>query len=123
VKVGFIGLGNMGQGMAANVLKAGFDLCVFTRTRAKIQAMEARGAKGAPSAADLTREVDVVLACLPDVATAEEVFLGKNGVVPAAKPGQVLVDHSTVGPSSASTSSARARPSSWARRQGWIRSG
>lgn len=99
VKVGFIGLGNMGQGMADNVLNRGFDLYVFTRTRAKIQAMEVRGAKGAQSAAALTREVDVVLACLPDVATVEEVFLGKDGVVLAAKPGQILVDHSTVGPS------------------------
>lgn len=97
MKVGFIGLGNMGQGMAQNVLKGGFDLHVFTRTSSKVQAMEAKGAKGAASTADLTREVDIVLACLPDVATGEEVFLRE--VVPAARPGQILVDHSTVGPS------------------------
>lgn len=99
MKVGFVGLGNMGQGMAHNVLKAGFDLYVFTRSRSKIQAMEAEGAKGTDSAAHLTREVEIVLACLPDVPTVEEVFLGDNGVVSAAKPDQILVDHSTVGPS------------------------
>ena len=99
MKVGFIGLGNMGQGMADNLLKGGFDLYVFTRTRSKIQAMEAKGAKGTESPADLTRKVDIVLACLPDVPTSELVFLGDQGVVAAARPGQVLVDHSTVGPS------------------------
>ena len=97
MKIGFIGLGNMGQGMADNVLKAGFDLSVFTRTRSKIQAMEAKGAVGADSAAHLTREVDIILACLPDVPTSNRVFLSE--VIPAAKPGQILVDHSTVDPS------------------------
>ena len=99
MKVGFIGLGNMGQGMANNLLKEGFDLYVFTRTRSKIQAMEARGAKGAESPADLTGKVDIVLTCLSDVPTSELVFLGEEGVVSAARSGQVLVDHSTVGPS------------------------
>ncbi len=99
MKVGFIGLGNMGQPMANNLLKAGIDLWVYTRTRAKVDAMVARGAKGASSPADLTRQVDLVLTCLPDVRTSEEVFLGRDGVLSAARPGQVLADHSTVGPS------------------------
>ncbi len=89
----------MGQGMAHNILRGGFDLYVFTRTKSKIQAMEAKGAKGADSSAHLTREADIVLACLPDVPTVEEVFLGENGVVPAARPGQILVDHSGLLPS------------------------
>lgn len=97
MKVGFIGLGNMGQGMADNLLKRGFELYVFTRTRSKIEAMAARGALGADSAAHLTRQVDIVLACLPDVRTVTEAFLKE--VVPAARPGQILVDHSTVDPS------------------------
>lgn len=96
MKVGFIGLGNMGQGMAENILRAGFGLYVFTSTRSKTEAMAARGAVGADSAAHLTREADVVLACLPDVATVTEVFLGE--VIPAARPGQILADHSTVDP-------------------------
>lgn len=98
MRVGFIGLGNMGQGMAHNVLNAGFPLTVFTRTHAKIDKMEAAGARGASSPAQLTREVDLVLACLPDLATVEEVFLADDGVVAAAQSGQILVDHSTVGP-------------------------
>ncbi|MDP6667276.1 MAG: NAD(P)-dependent oxidoreductase [Dehalococcoidia bacterium] len=94
--VGFIGLGNMGQGMVDNLLEKGADLTVFTRTRSKIEAMIDRGAKGATSIADLTQKVEVVLACLPDVQTSRDLLLGENGVIPNARPGQVVVDHSTV---------------------------
>ena len=94
--VGFIGLGNMGQGMADNLLKKDADLAVFTRTPEKVAAMVKRGAKGAESVADLTARVDVVLACLPSVQTSRDLFLGPDGIIAAAKPGQVIVDHSTV---------------------------
>lgn len=94
--VGFIGLGNMGQGMVDNLLAKGADLTVFTRTRSKIEAMIDRGARGATSVADLTQKVDVVLVCLPDVQTSRDLLLGDDGVIASARPGQVVVDHSTV---------------------------
>lgn len=94
--VGFIGLGNMGQGMVDNLLDKGADPTVFTRTRSKIEAMIDRGAKGAESVADLTRNVDVVLVCLPDVQTSRDLLLGIDGVITNASAGQVVVDHSTV---------------------------
>lgn len=94
--VGFIGLGNMGQGMVDNLLEKGADLTVFTRTRSKIEAMIDRGAKGAKSVADIARSVDVVLVCLPDVKTSRDLLLGDDGVIANARPGQVVVDHSTV---------------------------
>ena len=94
--VGFIGLGNMGQGMVDNLLEKGADLTVFTRTRSKIEAMIDRGAKGATSVADLTQKVDVVLVCLPSVQTSRDLLLGDDGVIANASPGQVIVDHSTV---------------------------
>ena len=94
--VGFIGLGNMGQGMVDNLLEKGADLTVFTRTRSKIEAMIDRGAKGATSVADLTQKVDVVLVCLPSVQTTRDLLLGDDGVIANARPGQVIVDHSTV---------------------------
>ncbi len=96
MSVGFIGLGNMGQGMVDNLLEKGADLTVFTRTRSKIEAMIDRGAKGATSVADLTQKVDVVLVCLPDVPTSRDLLLGDDGVIANARPGQVVVDHSTV---------------------------
>lgn len=94
--VGFIGLGNMGQEMVDNLLEKGADLTVFTRTRSKIEAMIGRGAKGATSVADLTQKVDVVLVCLPSVQTTRDLLLGDDGVIANARPGQVVVDHSTV---------------------------
>ena len=94
MSVGFIGLGNMGQGMADNLFAKGADPLIFTRTKSKIDAMVARGARGADSAAELTGQVDVVLACLPSVQTSLDVLIEE--VIPAARSGQVIVDHSTV---------------------------
>ena len=97
--VGFIGLGRMGMPMSKNLLKAGFHLIVHNRSRDKVEEMARLGAQPAPSPEEVTQSCDILLTCLPDVATVEEVFMGKGGVLSAAKPGQVLVDHSTVGPS------------------------
>ena len=96
-KIGFIGLGRMGLPMAYNLLKAGLDLTVHNRSRPKVQDIAAAGATAAISSAEVTRQCDIVLACLPDIATSEEVFLGPDGVMSNARPGQIIVDHSTVG--------------------------
>ncbi len=95
-RVGFIGLGNMGSRMAANVLRAGFELVVFNRTASRAGVLAAGGARVAESPARLTEEVDVVLACLGDIPASREVFTGPGGVIPSCRPGQILVDHSTV---------------------------
>ena len=96
MSVGFVGLGNMGQGMADNLLREGAELTVFTRTQSKIEAMIDKGAKGSTSVSDLTSSVDVVLVCLPDVKTSRDLLLGDDGVIKNMRPGQVAVDHSTV---------------------------
>jgi 3-hydroxyisobutyrate dehydrogenase-like beta-hydroxyacid dehydrogenase len=92
--VGFIGLGHMGLPMAENLLRAGFELTVFNRTRSKADAL--RGARVAKTPAEVVDAAEMVLASLGNVAASLEIFLGPEGVVPAARPGQVLVDHSTV---------------------------
>lgn len=94
MSVGFIGLGNMGQGMADNLLAKSAEPVVFTRTASKVEAMADRGATPASSVADLVSRVDVVLACLPSVQTSLDVLVGE--AIPAMRPGQVIVDHSTV---------------------------
>ena len=96
-KIGFIGLGRMGLPMSYNLLKAGFDLTVHNRSQAKVRQIASGGATAATSTADITQQCDILLACLPDIAASEEVFLGPDGVIANARPGQVLVDHSTVG--------------------------
>lgn len=97
LKVGFIGLGRMGLPMAYRLLRAGFHLTVHNRSQGKVLQIAKDGAHPATSIAQITQATDILLACLPDVATVEEVFLGENGIVANARPGQVLVDHSTVG--------------------------
>jgi 3-hydroxyisobutyrate dehydrogenase-like beta-hydroxyacid dehydrogenase len=92
--VGFIGLGHMGLPMAENLLQAGFELTVFNRSRSKADAL--RGARVAKTPAEVVQAAEMVLASLGNVAASLEIFLGPEGVVPAARPGQVLVDHSTV---------------------------
>lgn len=96
MRVGFIGLGNMGLGMANNLLGGGVDLTVWNRSPEKVKDFVSRGAKSAASPAELTRGVDVVLACLADINTSRDIFLGERGVVANARKGQILVDHATV---------------------------
>ena len=96
MKTGFIGLGNMGQGMADNLLKNGADLVVYTRTRSKIDAMAARGAAPAGSPAEVAQRCDLVLTCLDSVDTTRDMFMGPDGLSENARPGAVLVDHGTV---------------------------
>jgi 3-hydroxyisobutyrate dehydrogenase-like beta-hydroxyacid dehydrogenase len=96
MSVGFVGLGNMGQGMADNLLNKGADLTVFNRSQSKVEAMIERGAKGANSLAEITQNVDVMLVCLADVQTSRDALLGDDGIIANAKPGQVIVDHGTV---------------------------
>ncbi len=96
-KVGFIGLGRMGLPMSYRLLEAGFDLTVHNRSQGKVRQIVDAGAKTGNSVAETTRSTDILLTCLPDIATVEAVFLGDDGIIENAKPSQILVDHSTVG--------------------------
>lgn len=95
VTVGVIGLGNMGAAFAERVLDAGYRLVVQNRTRAKAEALEARGAAVASTPADLAEQVDVVVTSLADDEALEAVAAA---VLAAARSGTVLVDMSTVSP-------------------------
>ena len=95
-RIGFIGLGNMGSGMAANLLEKGAKLTVFTRNKDKIAAMEKRGAYGAFSLEDLATNSDIILTCLPDTKTSLEIITGKQGILSYTDEKKVIVDHSTV---------------------------
>jgi 3-hydroxyisobutyrate dehydrogenase/2-hydroxy-3-oxopropionate reductase len=97
VKVGFIGLGRMGLPMSRRLLGAGFDLTVHNRSQGNVEEIAGEGAHAARSSAEITRATDILLTCLPDIATVEELFLGPDGIIENVRPGQILVDHSTVG--------------------------
>ena len=97
-KVGFIGLGIMGRGMASNLLKAGYDVRVWNRTAGKMNELVEIGASMATSPGDLAAKCDIILICVSDTADVEEVVLGQNGIIHSARPGLLVVDHSTISP-------------------------
>jgi len=99
MKIGFIGLGNMGSGMANNILEKIDDksnLFVYTRTPEKIAKMADKGAVGCSSLKEITTSVDILLTCLPNVETSRELFMNSGGICDYANSNQILVDHSTV---------------------------
>lgn len=99
ISVGFIGLGNMGNPMALNVLKKGYALTVFDMNPNAIKNVVAAGAKGASSAADVLANADVVFTSLPGSPEVEPFYLAAGGAIEKAKAGAVLIDLSSVLPS------------------------
>ncbi len=97
-RVGFIGLGIMGRGMAQNLLRTGHPLVVWNRTPEKMAAFAAQGAAIANSPADLARQCDTILICVSDTPDVEAVVLGPGGVMEGITPGRLVVDHSTISP-------------------------
>lgn len=97
-KIGFIGLGIMGGPMAANLVKAGFEVTGYNRSRAKVDTLVATGGRGADSVADAVRDADVVITMLPDSPDVRAVVQGEDGVLAHAREGALLIDCSTIRP-------------------------
>jgi len=104
-KVGFIGLGVMGRPMARNLLAAGAGLIVHNRSRAAQDALVAAGATGAGSAAGVAA-ADIIITMLADDQAVRTVV--GDGLIPAARPGSLLIDMSTVSPALSRELAARA---------------
>ena len=90
MRVGFIGLGGMGSGMAANLLKAGHALTVYNRTAAKAEALVGDGAALAKTPGEAARG-DVVITMLADDAAVEGVVFGADGVLAGLKPRSIHI--------------------------------
>ncbi len=97
-KVGFIGLGNMGGPMAANIARAGYSLVVFDLNKEAYARLAGLEAAPVGSLKEVAAQSDVVFTSLPTVEASEAVWLGEEGVVAAAREGQVFVELSTVDP-------------------------
>src|SRR5271170_845828 len=95
MKVGFIGLGHMGAGMAANLLKAGHEVAVYNRTRAKTEALVKGGAKEAATIADACRG-DAVFTMLANDNVVEAVVFGKAGIMVSLPAGAIHISSSTI---------------------------
>ncbi|HLJ42403.1 MAG TPA: NAD(P)-dependent oxidoreductase [Candidatus Acidoferrales bacterium] len=97
-KVGLIGLGLMGLPMGRNLLKAGFPLTVWNRTRSKAEQLEKEGAKVADSPRKVAAASDVTFTIVSDPPALEQVLWGEPGALAGLRKGSVLIDSSTVSP-------------------------
>src|SRR5215216_881433 len=96
--VGFIGLGIMGGPMAANLVKAGFDVIGYNRTPEPTQRLVEQGGRGADSLAEAVRDAEVVVTMVPNSPDVEAVALGEDGIYAHAKRGTLHLDMSSIRP-------------------------
>lgn len=97
-KVAILGLGTMGSGMAANLLKAGFDLSVYNRTAAKAQPLVDAGAHLTATPAEAANGATVVISMLADDNASREIWTGADGALAAVGKGTTLIESSTASP-------------------------
>jgi 3-hydroxyisobutyrate dehydrogenase len=98
MRVGFIGLGNMGAPMAGFILKAGFSLVVHDLRREAAATLLERGAVWADSPKDVAAQCDVICICVPGPPEMQAVILGDAGVIESVSRGSVVIDHTTNAP-------------------------
>ena len=101
MKIGFVGLGNMGAPMARNLLKAGHAVTAYDVVRANLDKLVAAGAAAAASARLAAAQAEMVITMLPSSPHVRAVYLGEDGVLAGAPPGATLVDSSTIDPHTA----------------------
>jgi 2-hydroxy-3-oxopropionate reductase len=99
--IGFIGLGVMGRPMAEHLVRGGHEVTVHNRSEEPVQALVSAGAKAGGSPAGTAAGADVVITVVPDSPDVEDVVLGENGVLSAAREGLLLIDMSTIRPDTA----------------------
>ena len=98
-RIGFIGIGLMGHGIAKNLVTKGFPLTVrVNRNRAPLEDLLAAGAKEVKTNADVARNSDIVFLCVTGAPQVEEIINGKDGIAGAARKGLVVIDTSTSEP-------------------------
>ena len=108
-KIGFIGLGIMGNPMAKNLLRAGYSLTVYDIVPEKIADVVAAGAVAGSSNKEVAEKSEIVITMLPNSPEVKEAVLGADGVLEGAAPGTILVDMSSIAPLASKEVSERAR--------------
>ena len=97
-RVGFVGLGVMGKPMARNLIEAGHDLVLYSRTRASVEEVARDGGTAAGSSREVAERADTVILVLPDSPQVREVLDGDDGLLAGARSGSLIVDMSTISP-------------------------
>ncbi len=108
-KIGFIGLGAMGKPMAANIVKAGFELTVCDLREAPCKALAALGARVVASPREVAEKSDIIEIAVVDDAQAEQVVTGEHGLIHGVRAGSIVAIHSTILPAMAQKIAARCR--------------
>ncbi|SMC27784.1 3-hydroxyisobutyrate dehydrogenase [Clostridium acidisoli DSM 12555] len=99
INIGFIGTGVMGNSMASNLLKGGYNLYIYNRTKEKALSLIEKGATWKASVSELSKVSDVIITIVGYPSDVEEVYLGSNGILNNAKPGSFVIDMTTSKPS------------------------
>ena len=97
-KIGFIGVGIMGKHMVRNLMKANFEVTIYSRTKAKCEDIIAEGAVWADTVADCVKDADAVCTIVGYPKDVEEVYFGESGIIANAKNGAYLIDMTTTSP-------------------------
>ncbi|WP_342453844.1 NAD(P)-dependent oxidoreductase [Ammoniphilus resinae] len=97
--IGFIGLGVMGKSMASNIMKAGYTVNVYNRTKSKAEDLIEQGANWKDTVAEVASSSQVIITIVGYPKDVEEVYLGENGILQNAKEGTYLIDMTTSDPS------------------------
>lgn len=97
-RIGFIGLGIMGRPMSQNLLKSGFPLTVYNRSKAPVELLASLGATAAKTPKEVAEKSEVIITMVTDSPDVEQVVLGDNGIIQAAVAGKTVIDMSTISP-------------------------
>jgi 3-hydroxyisobutyrate dehydrogenase-like beta-hydroxyacid dehydrogenase len=97
-KIAYLGMGIMGQGMAANLLKAGHEVTVWNRTPERCAPLVEKGAKQASTPAEAVKGAEIIMYCLSEDSAVKAAVFGENGVLSAVSAGQIAIDMTTEHP-------------------------
>jgi len=107
VKIGLIGTGMLGEAVGLHLLKSGFSLCVYNRTKSKTKSLEENGAIISDTPKHLAQSSELIITCVKDGDASEQVLFGQDGIVAGEHDGLAVAEMSTINPNSAIQNSKR----------------
>jgi len=107
VKIGLIGTGMLGEAVGLHLLKSGFSLCVYNRTKSKTKSLEENGAVISDTPKHVAQSSDLIITCVKDGDASEQILFGQDGIVAGKHDGLAVAEMSTINPSSAIQNSKR----------------
>jgi len=107
MKIGLIGTGMLGEAVGLHLLKSGFSLCVYNRTKSKTKSLEENGAVISDTPKHVAQSSDLIITCVKDGDVSEQVMFGQDGIVAGKHDGLAVAEMSTINPNSAIQNSKR----------------